>query len=403
MTFFDFIFQRLLRTVFLRSTAEKAQHERRPDRVRPTHGRTAQIRIRQVRPPLRRQPSRALAAHLRAVPRHGVRPADLSRELARHHHLSRGRRPQTLSQRHPPNRGPQHAGRCQRETRLAHLRRLRPRPDRAGCRSLCRRTFWGRTQTGGLCPGLDHHRFVSLAFPVGQVPPPQGRDQAAYPADLARQLSHRGHSHAGQGSRREHPRRSQLRGGLVLHYGSRLSGLCALAPAALLLGLFRHPGQTQLPFPAPLLAPGGQTHGPAFRPDGYPDGLLCPARLSRAAAPHRLSRPADRQGTGVSHQQLHRTGSDHRATLPLPVAYRTVFQMDQAAFADQSVLWHLGQRRAHSNLDCDQRLSARRHPQEATAAPGQPLHHSTDFQHHSFRENAHFTGSFSNTTTNDYA
>lgn len=49
MTFFDFIFKRLLHTVFPRSTAEKAHYERRPDGVRPTHGRTAQIRIRQVR------------------------------------------------------------------------------------------------------------------------------------------------------------------------------------------------------------------------------------------------------------------------------------------------------------------------------------------------------------------
>ena len=181
MTFFDFIFQRLFRTVFLRATAEKAQYERRPHRVRPAHGRTAQIRIRQVRPPLQRQPSRALAAHLRAVSHHGFRSIDLSRELARHHHLSGCGRPQTLSQRHPPNRRPQHAGRCQREARLAHLRRLRPRSDRTGCRSLCRRTLRRRTPAGCLCPGLDHHRFVSLAFPVGQVPPPQGGHQTAYP------------------------------------------------------------------------------------------------------------------------------------------------------------------------------------------------------------------------------
>jgi len=67
--------------------------------------------------------------------------------------------------------------------------------------------------------------------------------------------------------------------------------LClSLLLAALQFGLLRNAGQAELPLPAPLLTPGGQSHGPALRSDRHPDRLLCPARLSRAAAPHRLSR-----------------------------------------------------------------------------------------------------------------
>ena len=65
--------------------------------------------------------------------------------------------------------------------------------------------------------------------------------------------------------------------------------------------------------------------------------------------------------------------------------------------------WHLGQRGARSSLDRDHRLFARRHPQEAAATARQPLHNSTDFQPHAFRENTHFAGSFSVTTTHRYA
>src|SRR5208283_4809501 len=38
------------------------------------------------------------------------------------------------------------------------------------------------------------------------------------------------------------------------------------------------------------------------------------------------------------------------------------------------------------------------HPQKAALPPGQPLHHFTDSEPLAFRENAHFTGSFSTNT-----
>jgi len=91
------------------------------------------------------------------------------------------------------------------------------------------------------------------------------------------------------------------------------------------------------------------------------------------------------------------------STVPLPLADRTVLQMDQTPSAHQSLLGHFRERRADPGLDRHRRLCPGRHSQKAVPPLGQPLHHATDSEPDAFRENAHFTGPFSTTTTNDYA
>ena len=75
----------------------------------------------------------------RALPLHGLRPTHLSREPARHRSLPARPRRQALPHGHPGRRVAQHPGRCQRTTRLAHLRRLRPTPHPHGPPPLCGR------------------------------------------------------------------------------------------------------------------------------------------------------------------------------------------------------------------------------------------------------------------------
>ena len=75
-----------------------------------------------------------------------------------------------------------------------------------------------------------------------------------------------------------------------------------------------------------------------------------------------------------------------------PLADRIVLQMDQATSADQSLLRHESQRRAHAGLERPRRLSARRHLEKAASSHIQPRHHPTDFEPHPFRKNAHSTG-----------
>ena len=91
-----------------------------------------------------------------------------------------------------------------------------------------------------------------------------------------------------------------------------------------------------------------------------------------------------RQRARLPDQQLHRASTDHRPTLSRTLADRTVLQMDQATFADQSFLWHQPQRGAHPSLERHRRLSARRHFEKTSASGCQPLHHSTDFEPHAF-------------------
>ncbi len=79
------------------------------------------------------------------------------------------------------------------------------------------------------------------------------------------------------------------------------------------------------------------------------------------AASHRLSRSQDRQGAGLSDQQLHRPRTDHCSIVSWPLANRTVLQVDQATPAHQSLLWHQPECCPHTNLDCHCRLPACRH------------------------------------------
>src|SRR4030042_6789252 len=68
--------------------------------------------------------------------------------------------------------------------------------------------------------------------------------------------------------------------------------------------------------------------------------------------------------------------------------------MDQATPAHQGVLWDERKRGENSNLDRDLHLRARGDCQKTVETRSEPLHNSTDFEHHTFRENPHFAGLF---------
>ena len=56
------------------------------------------------------------------------------------------------------------------------------------------------------------------------------------------------------------------------------------------------------------------------------------------------------------------------------MGYRAVLQVDQAASADQAVLWHLRERGEDADLDRGVGVRAGRHSQEAAQAGGIALH-----------------------------
>ena len=67
-----------------------------------------------------------------------------------------------------------------------------------------------------------------------------------------------------------------------------------------------------------------------------------------------------------------------------------LFQMDQTALANQSLLRHQPQRREDSDLDCRLGLRAGGDRPQANGAGNEPLPNPTDFQYHPAGENAHF-------------
>ena len=101
-----------------------------------------------------------------------------------------------------------------------------------------------------------------------------------------------------------------------------------------------------------------------------------------------------KQAPDLSDQQLHAARIHDHGALPMPLADRTVFQMDQATSAHQGLFRDFRKRGEGPNLDRDLRLRPRGDCQKADEARPEPLHNSTDFEHHPFRENPHFAGSF---------
>ena len=71
-----------------------------------------------------------------------------------------------------------------------------------------------------------------------------------------------------------------------------------------------------------------------------------------------------------------------------------IFQMDQATPADRSILRYFVECREDSSLDSNIGLRTCVDHKEAVESGPESLHNSTDFERHTFRENAHFTGVF---------
>src|SRR6266568_6621560 len=127
------------------------------------------------------QPLRQRIFLLGPVPLFGLRATDLSNQSACHRDLSAHPAGPTLSYGLPRTSFSQHAGACQRGSRLAHLSRLRPGADWHRSRPLSQRTFRRGLVRNRVCLRLDHHRFVSVAVSLGSVSPPQECGQAPYP------------------------------------------------------------------------------------------------------------------------------------------------------------------------------------------------------------------------------
>ena len=71
----------------------------------------------------------------------------------------------------------------------------------------------------------------------------------------------------------------------------------------------------------------------------------------------------------------------------MPLASRTILQMDQTAFANKSVLWNKQKRRKNSSLDSYCHLRVNRDYQKTVKNRAKALHNITNFEGYYVREN----------------
>ena len=190
MKFFDFKFLPLYghhRTAF--DLIWEAVHERGSNGFRSTHGVHSDLPVSDLRRPIPGQPLRQSFLLMGSVPLFGVRSAHLPHQSPRHRSLSARPATQALPYGLPRSSFPRHPRRRQRASRLADLCRPCPSVDWHGPRPLPRRIVRGGVERERVRLRLHHHRFVSVALPLGPVSPPQERRQVAHLARPAGQHS----------------------------------------------------------------------------------------------------------------------------------------------------------------------------------------------------------------------
>src|SRR6266567_1106105 len=325
---------------------------------------------------------------------HGLCPANLPRELARYRSLSACQSNEALSHGHPQPRLPQHAGKRQLGTRLAHLRRLRSLADPTSTSALSPRRFQSGVGADCLRARFHYHRPLSLVVPLGLLSPTQRGRQTAHSARPARQYSYGNHYYSRPDSRGQHSRSANFRGRGFLSNGSGLSRLSPPPSTAFSLGLFRHARPQTIRLSAPLLGAGRPNHRHHVRSDRHADQSSSPRWLPGQTAAHSLFRPPAGKTADLSDQQLYPAATDRCPTLSQSLASGIVLQMDQAASAHQKVLRHFSERLEDSNLDRHLGLCARGDCQKAIEARRQPLQNSTDLKRLALRENPDIRSSF---------
>src|SRR5688572_8094441 len=296
----------------------------------------------------------------------GVRAIDLSREFARYRSVPESPRKKALPHGYQEPGIAQHTGRCQRESRLAHLRRLCPVAHGDRPPSLCRGTFWSRFERDGLRPRCQYHRPVPVGVLLGAVSLDQSGHQAAHALGSARQYSLVPAHQRWQTARRQRFGPGAAGARRLLRYGPRIYRFRAASLPARSGQLLCDARQVQSQSPAPLFALRRSQHGIDLRSDHRTYRLLLAPRLRHTTAPHPIQRPRDRQTTGLPDQQLCPLGNHYHRALSMSVAGRVVFQMDQATSSYQILLRYLRECGQDSSVDRSLGLPAGGHRQKAT-------------------------------------
>ena len=344
-----------------------------------------------VRGTLQRQ-LQSQGVHLsRSVLLHGLCPDHVSGESTRYRSLPSGTAWQALPHGNQRAGFPKYPGQRQQGQGLAHLCGPCALADCHGPQALQQRSVSRRPQRDSLRSGRHNYRFMPILIPLGAFPEDERSYQAPYPVGSARQYPIL-HPHLRwKTPRGQHPGHHSHRGRRFLYHGQGLPGLRQTPLSFTGCGLFCNQGQVQPKMPTCLLSSSGSEHGPHMRSISPVDRPKVVSGLSRQAASGEILRFRNQKDPGLSNEQLHFTAFDHLYTVPVSLAGRAIFQMDQAKSPDEDFLWHLGECRQDSNMDSCVGLCARGNHEKTAKYSGQSLHNFTGTQRLCFRENAAFS------------
>ena len=349
-------------------------------------------------PLLRSQISRRLQSKKiylsRPVPLYGFRPNYIQRKPPRYRGLLTLAKQKALPHGHPEQSIQVNPCRCQRKSRLENICRVSSNTHRDGSRSLQSRFLPRRAERNNLRPGCNNYRSLSFSVPLGNLSQNKSSDQTSYTVGSQRQHPNIHPYLRWQAARCQRPGYSPVRGWGFLCHGSRLPGLRAPLLFYSRSRFFCHQSQNEYQVQKNLLPPCRPVNGTDMRSNSQAYRVEKQKNLPSKTSSSKISRPGNRQSLCISNQQFHSACINYNLIVSLSVAGRVVFQMDQAAPANQEFFRNIPKRSEVSNLDSYLRLCARRHNEEASQPPRKPLHNFTDFKCLGFRKSCNLSANY---------
>ena len=362
----------------------------RQTRLRSGNGAPSNEGFSPMRETLQWQPQSKIIQLPRPISLHGFCAIDLQRKPPCNRNLPSVTKRKALSPGNTWWDFSQHTFQCQQGTRLENLRRLCSSTDKGRQTTLCRGGPRTRPRQYDLRTRCIYYRSLSFSFSMGVVSFNQVSNKITYPARSAGQHPNLYPYFGWQASRRQYTRYPGTRAWRLLYHGSRLPGFWKAFQVRTSKCIFRHPIQKQYPVQASLLSSSNHrcsVQWSEMRSNHRTNRHQCKSRLSAAATTNQVPRQQNWQSLQLSDQQLYYSSADNSRSLSLPMASRTLFQMDQTTPENQIVFRNHRECSKDSDLDCYLGLRARCHHQEATKTRNGTLHNFTDFEPYTIREN----------------
>ncbi len=286
--------------------------------------------------------------------------------------------------------------RCQRAAGLAYICRSCPFINYYSTIALQQRTIRNRSATNRICSGCYYHRPVSLDVSMGYLSPDQGSHQITYTSRPERQ-----HPYVYPYFRRNHarckyPRYTSYRTGGILRNGPRVPGLYQTPRHIRSIRFLFDSRKIQFQIPKNLFSSDRPLNRSSMRSDYYADRILFTQKIPKQTTTHKILRYRNQQNYGLSYQQFLASSTHYHSVISLPMAGRTLFQMDQATSTNKEFLWHFSERRQNSNLDRCISIHPGHHTQKTTQYISKSLHDSTNIERYGFRKNPAVTATYRN-------